>query len=257
MVQCTNCQETLKEESKFCHQCGTKVILNERCECGNILEKTDHFCSQCGKAKKKKTLKSIQKKAKDVIVDERKEVKITSYDEVKELRGLVNALSVVSKKEEKLLAYNRIEKILEFWLSALNDKFILVMHSLDFLFFEVNPSFKLVKEEIERTLSWGDNTLITFSKDSDSLYIDCRINEKNQKEKLEYIYTFSFMEIEYYKKFKEQSKGLENNSEELSRILWNLTTQAEEEGKLRYICHVLMPYREFINLLQSPSDDDD
>ncbi|RUL55948.1 zinc ribbon domain-containing protein [Lysinibacillus antri] len=64
MVQCTNCQETLKEESKFCHQCGTKVILNERCECGNILEKADRFCSQCGLSKKQKKSTGDIKKGK-------------------------------------------------------------------------------------------------------------------------------------------------------------------------------------------------
>ncbi len=47
-IQCT-CGATLKEDSKFCSQCGSKVIKQKKCQgCANPLEPNDIFCSQCG-----------------------------------------------------------------------------------------------------------------------------------------------------------------------------------------------------------------
>ena len=54
---CKNCGASIKDNSKFCHECGSKIentnILKEEevnfCEnCGNKLSSGEEFCSECG-----------------------------------------------------------------------------------------------------------------------------------------------------------------------------------------------------------------
>lgn len=46
---CPNCGNFVLPTSKFCNECGTKIIKEKKClRCGNILEENDKFCVQCG-----------------------------------------------------------------------------------------------------------------------------------------------------------------------------------------------------------------
>lgn len=46
---CPNCGNFVSSTSKFCNECGTKIIKEKKClRCGNILGENDKFCGQCG-----------------------------------------------------------------------------------------------------------------------------------------------------------------------------------------------------------------
>lgn len=46
---CPNCGNFVLPTSKFCSECGYKIIKEKKClRCGNTLGENDKFCSQCG-----------------------------------------------------------------------------------------------------------------------------------------------------------------------------------------------------------------
>ena len=46
---CPNCGNFVLSTSKFCNECGTKIIKEKKClRCGNTLGENDKFCGQCG-----------------------------------------------------------------------------------------------------------------------------------------------------------------------------------------------------------------
>ena len=56
MVKCKNCGEEVKDEAKFCHNCGSEIIVEEEdltgtkycSNCGFEMPKTTKFCPECG-----------------------------------------------------------------------------------------------------------------------------------------------------------------------------------------------------------------
>ena len=48
-MQCKKCGMELRENAKFCLECGEKVIKELKCkQCGNILVPNSKFCDECG-----------------------------------------------------------------------------------------------------------------------------------------------------------------------------------------------------------------
>lgn len=54
-MKCQNCGNEVKEDAKFCRECGSEIIQrtealasNSCSECGNILEENAVFCNNCG-----------------------------------------------------------------------------------------------------------------------------------------------------------------------------------------------------------------
>ena len=48
-MKCKKCGIELRENAKFCSECGEKVIKELKCkQCGNILKPNSKFCDQCG-----------------------------------------------------------------------------------------------------------------------------------------------------------------------------------------------------------------
>lgn len=46
---CPNCGNFVLSTSKFCNECGAKIIKEKKClRCGNTLGENDKFCGQCG-----------------------------------------------------------------------------------------------------------------------------------------------------------------------------------------------------------------
>ena len=46
---CNNCNQTCKENSKFCSNCGKPFTQASFCKnCGNKFEGQEKFCSDCG-----------------------------------------------------------------------------------------------------------------------------------------------------------------------------------------------------------------
>ncbi|MFT5698185.1 MAG: membrane protease subunit (stomatin/prohibitin family) [Desulforhopalus sp.] len=51
LIQCTDCQNNIPADSRFCPLCGHQVILLMKCShCGKNLTPKAKFCSQCGKS---------------------------------------------------------------------------------------------------------------------------------------------------------------------------------------------------------------
>lgn len=50
---CPNCNKSIPEESKFCTECGSKIVLEfDICKfCGNKIPSGSRFCNHCGKPK--------------------------------------------------------------------------------------------------------------------------------------------------------------------------------------------------------------
>ncbi|MGL4875960.1 MAG: zinc-ribbon domain-containing protein, partial [Clostridium sp.] len=52
LISCTNCNNKIKPDSKFCPECGNKVSVIEKAkfcsECGTKSEGEAKFCLNCG-----------------------------------------------------------------------------------------------------------------------------------------------------------------------------------------------------------------
>lgn len=46
---CPKCKITKLPSDKFCEECGTELINQSECECGNPIYAHYKFCTQCGK----------------------------------------------------------------------------------------------------------------------------------------------------------------------------------------------------------------
>ena len=64
-MQCKKCGIELRENAKFCSECGEKVIKELKCKmCGNILMPNSKFCDECGTKVNASTDSSISEKVK-------------------------------------------------------------------------------------------------------------------------------------------------------------------------------------------------
>ena len=85
-TECENCNQTLKENQKFCSKCGAKIIKNLKesntkklCgECGKELKANQKFCPSCGKKTDLKSQENDSKPTKEKTKTLSKEAKILS-----------------------------------------------------------------------------------------------------------------------------------------------------------------------------------
>jgi hypothetical protein len=76
-MRCTKCGSELKENAKFCFECGEKVISELKCKsCGDKLHSNSKFCDQCGAKvnnSQGSTIKSVEPVSIELITEGKRE----------------------------------------------------------------------------------------------------------------------------------------------------------------------------------------
>ena len=83
-TECENCNQTFKENQKFCSKCGAKIIKKKKesntkklcVECGKELKANQKFCPSCGKKTDLKSQENDSKPTKEKTKTLSKEAKI-------------------------------------------------------------------------------------------------------------------------------------------------------------------------------------